>query len=59
MKKDRMEYLLFELVDMVDILNKCDNNKIPYKSTYDILSNEIDDSEMKELGLDIKYLKGE
>lgn len=55
MTKDRMKYLLCEMIDKVDTLNKC---KLPYKSTYDILKEDMNDNEMKELGLDIEYLKG-
>lgn len=58
MKKDRLEYLLSEMIDIIDTMNKVDLNKISHKSTYDIIKNEISDKEMEELEIDIKYLKG-
>lgn len=62
MTKQRMECLLVDAIDIIDVLFKHNPKyKEMYHSTYRYLQAkiEVDDSELEEIGIDVESLKEE
>lgn len=59
MKKSRALVLLCQMIDCIDTLGCSD--RLPRQTTYNIIKNntDIEDYELRSLGIDMDYIKKE